>query len=70
MICLYYRKKISKGCCCVRYNQRMGRAIHEQEANLHLKDHADPEQAGFMEETATELGLASKESIQNKKNRK
>ncbi len=48
----------------------MGRAIHEQDANLHLKDHVDPEQAGFMEETATELGLASKESIQNKKNRK
>lgn len=54
----------------MRYNQRMGRAIHEQDANLHLKEHSDPERAGFMEETATELGLTSKESIQNKKNRK
>lgn len=69
MICLYYRKKQSKGCCEMRYDHRMGKAIHEQEANLHLKDHVDPEHIGYLEETATELGLTSKESIKNKKNR-
>ncbi|WP_307892133.1 YrzK family protein [Bacillus swezeyi] len=53
----------------MRYNQRMGKAIHEQNANMHLKDHSDPEHIGFLEETATELGLTSKESIKNKKNR-
>ncbi|MFN2745110.1 MULTISPECIES: YrzK family protein [Bacillus] len=53
----------------MRYNQRMGKAIHELDANLHLKDDADPEHIGFLEETATELGLTSKESLKNKKNR-
>ncbi|WP_340033847.1 YrzK family protein [Bacillus sp. FSL K6-0138] len=53
----------------MRYDHCMGKAIHEQEANLHLKDHVDPEHIGYLEETATELGLTSKESIKNKKNR-
>ncbi|ASB88117.1 YrzK family protein [Bacillus sonorensis] len=53
----------------MRYNKSMGKAIHEQEANLHLKDHSDPEHIGYLEETATELGLTSKESMKNKNNR-
>ncbi|NPC93500.1 YrzK family protein [Bacillus sp. WMMC1349] len=53
----------------MRYNHQMGKAIHEQEGNLQMKDHNDPESAGFLEETAPELGMTLKEVMKNKKKR-
>lgn len=50
----------------MKYQPKMGRALHDAEGNLHFSDQSDSEKAGFLEETATEFGLLSKEAVARK----
>ena len=53
----------------MKFQPKMGRALHDAEGNLHFSDQSDREKAGFLEETATEFGLLSKEAVARKNRR-
>ncbi|ADP33234.1 MULTISPECIES: YrzK family protein [Bacillus] len=53
----------------MKYHPKLGRALHDKEANTHFSDHVDSETIGYLEETSSELGLASKEAVRRKNTR-
>lgn len=53
----------------MKYQPKMGRALHDTEANLHFSEQAGADQAGYLEETSSELGLLSREAVSRKNRR-
>ncbi len=56
----------AKRCANHEISTKNGTRAHDAEGNLHFSDQSDREKAGFLEETATEFGLLSKDAVARK----